>query len=96
MRGADPTRVTVGELRSMLDGYPVDTLVALSGDAEGNSIRWIAEVSPSMAIDDGSWEIDHTGPTPEEIAAKPVFFGPEDDLSDEPGAMRILIVWPVN
>lgn len=85
---------TTGDLVSWLVKFPSDTPVVLSSDSEGNGFSPLSDHEERMYYPECTWS-GETGPTAEQLVEWNE--NPEDwrDPNEE-GAVRAVVLWPVN
>lgn len=78
--------MNVGELREQLTGIPDERLVIIAGDAEGNRMNRLYEVSPATPYD--GEETLHPDDVEELIAER------KEAGDDPPVITRVVVLWP--
>lgn len=82
---------TVADLIGTLQQLEPDALVVLSKDGEGNAFSPLASYGVGSYIPDSTWSGEfHSTPKPGD--------DPEDypDYSDDPDAVKAVVLWPTN
>lgn len=88
--------MTVRELLDTLEGVPLDTLVVMSGDGEGNRISPLAEVEKDnqMYVADSTWsgelKLHHLTDELREHGYS------DEDVSSDLQAVPAVVLWPTN
>lgn len=86
--------LTVGELADYLADQPRDRQIVMAKDAEGNGYSPLSAAEEAIYVPESTWS-GEIYQTPEQIAASD---DPEDEFdgSGEEGAVRVVLLGPVN